>query len=225
MKVLVIEDDVEITECIKLSFKIGWQNAKIMTTAHGKKGLTLVDEFSPEVVLLDLGLPDISGFDVLKQIRQFSTVPVIIMTVKSEEMDIVRGLELGADEYLVKPFGKIELLARVKAMLRRSKPTMDKTSFIYGPFEFTYSFRKVKYKDKEVSLTATEGIILKMLIENSGQIVGYETLAERIWGEYYPGAIESLRVYMSRLRKKIGDSHDNPSVIIGHPNMGYSIAK
>ena len=225
MKILVIEDDNEIIECVRLAFRVGWPSVKVVATTCGEKGIELVENESPDVVILDLGLPDINGFEVLKQIRQFSTVPVMIMTVRSDEIDIVRGLETGADEYVVKPFGQMELLARVKAILRRHRPLPGESSVICGPLNFTYSYRKVKYNNRETSLTATEGLILQLLAENAGQVVSYSTLAERIWGEKYPGAVESLRVYILRLRKKLEKDPGHPTLIISHPGMGYSIAK
>lgn len=225
MKILIIEDDKEITECIQLAFKVGWPFVEIIHKDCGLKGLLSVENDCPDVVLLDLGLPDIDGFDVLKQIRSFSNIPIIIMTVRVEESNVVKGLELGADEYIRKPFGQMELLARVKATLRRQRPFQGESSTICGPLSFTYSYRKVNYSGREIYLTATEGLILKKLAENEGQIVSYTALSETIWGEFYPGAVESLRVYILRLRKKLEKDPGNPTFILSHANMGYSISK
>ena len=120
MKVLIIEDDRDIVDVIKLAFDIRWPDAKIVSTHLGERGIELVEEESPDVVILDLGLVDVSGFDALKRIRMFSNVPVLILTVRAEESDIVRGLEWGADDYMVKPFRQLELLSRIRALVRRT---------------------------------------------------------------------------------------------------------
>ena len=122
MKVLVIEDDKEIVDAISLAFQIRWPEAKVISTRLGQKGVELVESESPDIVILDLGLPDIAGFEVLRQIRLFSAVPTIILTVRAEEADVVKGLEWGADDYITKPFRQLELLARVKSMIRRHTP-------------------------------------------------------------------------------------------------------
>src|SRR4030042_1995566 len=128
MKVLVIEDDREIVDAISLAFQIRWPEAKLISTRLGQKGVELVESESPDIVILDLGLPDINGFEVLQAIRLFSQVPTIILTVRSDEADIVKGLEWGADDYITKPFRQLEFLARVKALIRRQSPTDRKST-------------------------------------------------------------------------------------------------
>lgn len=225
MKILIIEDDKEITECIQLAFRVGWPFAEVINTNSGRKGLQHVEEENPDVILLDLGLPDVDGIDVLRQIRSFSNIPIVIMTVRTEESNIVRGLEAGADEYICKPFGQMELLARLKATLRRNGPLQGEPTVMYGPLNFSYSYRTVQYNGKEIYLTTTEGLILKKLAENAKKIVSYSALSETIWGESYPGAVDSLRVYILRLRRKLEIDPKNPTLIISHANLGYSLLK
>lgn len=225
MKILVIEDDKEVMECIKLAFKVGWPFVELIVANNGQEGLQRAGDEGLEVILLDLGLPDADGIDILKEIRSFSNVPIIIMSVRIEESSIVRGLESGADEYICKPFGQMELLARLKATLRRNNPIRSDSMVICGPLKFSYAYHKVRFNGREVYLTTTEGLILKKLAENAGDIVSYSSLSKAVWGEYYPGAVDNLRVYVLRLRKKLETNPKHPTLLIGHANLGYSILK
>jgi len=132
MKLLVVEDDEELIEAISLAFQIRWPEAQIISTRSGKKGVEQVESESPDIVILDLGLPDINGFDVLRKIRLFSQVPIIIVSVRAEEADIIKGLEWGADDYIIKPFRQLELLARIKAQVRRQGQPEDE-EIVIGP--------------------------------------------------------------------------------------------
>jgi two-component system KDP operon response regulator KdpE len=225
MRILIIEDDQETVETIGLAFNIRWPEAKLSSTNLGKKGVEMVEAETPDVVILDLGLPDINGFDLLKEIRSFSKVPIIITTVRAEESDIVRGLELGADEYLVKPFGQLELLARVQALIRRQQSLICDEVVVCGPLRFGPSMSKLLYEGKEINLTKTEGLILYYLMKNAGSILNYITLAEWVWGDYYPGADDNLRVYIRHLREKIETNPSHPKIILTKIGVGYYIEK
>ncbi|RLC93995.1 MAG: DNA-binding response regulator [Chloroflexi bacterium] len=225
MKVLMIEDDSEIVETVSLAFQIRWPDAKLVSTHLGQAGVELAESESPDIVILDLGLPDISGFDVLKQIRLFSSVPVLVLTVRSEEADIVKGLEWGADDYLVKPFRQLELLARVKALTRRKSPPGEDANLVYGPLRLNPSTRQLYYGDKEISLTCTEGHILHHLMRNAGHVVTHSSLAEAVWGEDYEGATDSLKVYIRRLREKIEADPSHPQFILARSGVGYLLTK
>ena len=144
MKVLVIEDDREIIEAISLAFQIRWPEAQVVSTRLGEKGVEQVETESPDIVILDLGLPDINGFEVLRQIRRFSQVPTIILTVRAEEVDIVKGLEWGADDYIVKPFRQLEFLSRVKALIRR-KSTTEEEQLVSGPLRLDSTTGQLRY--------------------------------------------------------------------------------
>ena len=225
MKVLIIEDDPEIIEVVSLAFQIRWPEIKVVTTHLGAKGVELVESENPDVVILDLGLPDTSGFDVLKEIRAFSTVPILVLTVRGEETDIVKGLEWGADDYMVKPFRQLELLSRVRALIRRTSTVDTETPIVYGALHFNPTTRQLLYDQREINLTRTEGSILHHLMRNAGQVVTYESLAESVWGEDYPGAIESLRVYIRRLREKVEVAPDQPQIILTKASIGYLLVK
>lgn len=225
MKVLVIEDDRDIVEAITLAFKIRWPEARLVSTHLGEKGVELVESESPDVVILDLGLPDMSGFEVLRQIRLFSSVPVIVLTVRAEESDIVKGLEWGADDYITKPFKQLELLSRVQVQMRRQSSTAETTPLSYGTLQFDPSTRQLLYGEKEVNLTATESQIIYQLMKNAGRVVTHAAVAEGVWGVDYPGAIDSLKVYIRRLREKIEEDPSHPKLILTKAGVGYSLVK
>lgn len=225
MKILVIEDNKDIIDFISLAFQVGWPGIKLEIARRGEDGLELIEKESPDAVILDLGLPDIDGFEVLKRMRLFSQIPVIILTVRKEELDIVRGLELGADEYMTKPFGQMELLARLRAILRRQNVMTEEPSIIAGPFRFSCYMHKLHYNNREIPLTTTEGMILHHLAVNSGNVISHTSLAETVWGEEYDGASDSLKVYIHRLREKIEEDPSNPKIIITKSGVGYMLMK
>lgn len=221
MKVLIIEDDPDIVEVVSLAFQIRWPEVEFLSTHLGEKGVELVGNENPDIVILDLGLPDITGFDVLKEVRTFSNVPILILTIRGEESDIVRGLEWGADDYMVKPFKQLELLARIKALTRRTISDDTETPLVVGDLNFNPVTRQLFQGKKEIQLTRTEGSILHHLIKNHGQIVPYSDLAESVWGEEYPDALDSLRVYVRRLREKLEEDPGNPKIITTKASVGY----
>ncbi len=221
MKVLIIEDDPEIIEAVSLAFRMRWSEVRLLSTHRGNEGVTLVESESPDIVILDLGLPDISGFEVLKQVRQFSTVPVIILTVRAEESDVVKGLEWGADDYIIKPFRQMELLARSKALLRRQSSPEIEPPLDWGSLHFDPSTCQVVYGNREISLTRTEGNILHHLLKQAGHVVTHTSLAEAVWGVDYPGATDSLKVHIRRLREKIEAEPSHPQLIHTRAGIGY----
>ncbi len=224
MKVLVIEDDKEIVDAISLAFQIRWPEAKVISTRLGQKGVELVESESPNIVILDLGLPDITGFEVLRQIRRFSAVPTIILTVRAEEADVVKGLEWGADDYITKPFRQLELLARVKSMIRRHTPA-EETALVFGQLRLDNETGQLHMGEKEIALTVTENNILGFLMKNEGRVVTHSNLAEAVWGDDYPGATDSLKVHIRRLREKIEEDPGKPRIILTKTGIGYFLAK
>jgi len=220
LKLLIIEDDEEIVEAISLAFQIRWPEAKIVSTRYGKKGAELVESEQPDVVILDLGLPDTNGFEVLREIRQFSDVPVIIVTVRAEESDIIKGLEWGADDYIIKPFRQLELIARIRAQTRQ-KGQQGESTVSRGPFHLDSVSGLLSYGNKKINLTVTETKILAHLMKNAGRVVTHTGLAEVVWGDEYPGAAESLRVHVRRLREKIEKDPARPEIIVTKPGVGY----
>jgi two-component system KDP operon response regulator KdpE len=221
VKILVIEDDAEIVEFVSLAFEAGWPGCEVVPTHHGREAAELVEKEKPDVVLLDIGLPDISGFEVLKNIRLFSSVPVIIVTVNSRESDIVKGLGLGADEYVVKPFGQMEILARVGAVLRSHKPQEDATSVVLGPMQFNSLVRELSCGSTTIRLTPNESLILHRLMVKAGNVVTFGELADILWGESYPNSSDAIRVHVARLRGKIERIPRCRVSIVSKPGIGY----
>jgi two-component system KDP operon response regulator KdpE len=224
MKVLIVEDDKEIVDAITLAFQIRWPEAKVVSTRLGRKGVELVETEDPDIVILDLGLPDVSGFEALNQIRLFSHVPIIILTVRAEESDVVKGLEWGADDYILKPFRQLELLARVKALIRRQSPA-DEETITAGPLRLEVTGGQAHLEGKEIALTITESRILAHLMRNAGHVVTHSSLAESVWGNDYPGAADSLKVHIRRLREKIEANPSQPKFILTKAGVGYFLAK
>ncbi len=221
---LIIEDDEEIVEAISLVFQIRWPEARIVTTSQGKKGVELAGTEQPDIVILDLGLPDISGFDVLRQIRQFSDVPIIIVTARAEEKDIIKGLELGADDYITKPLRQLELIARIKAQTRRQDKT-EEEEITSGSMRLNGVTGQLYHKGKEINLTHTESRILGYLMANAGRVVTHSSIAEAVWGDNYPGVTDSLKVHIRRLREKIEDEPGNPQLVVTKPGTGYLLTR
>jgi two-component system response regulator VicR len=225
LKILVIEDDQQIVEAISLAFQIRWPEATLVSTNQGERGIDLVESEKPDIVILDLGLPDINGYDVLKQIRLFSDIPILILTARSEESDIVKGLEWGADDYMLKPFRQLELLSRIRALTRRRSNVDTDTPMTIGPLVFNPSTGQLSFNQKNISLTPTEGRILNHLMRNAGQVVSHSSLADAVWGEDYPGAVDSLKVYIRRLREKLEIQPQQPQLIITKAGVGYLLVK
>ena len=223
MNVLIVEDDAEILDMISTAFEIRWPQVTITRISSGKEASTVVENQRPDLVVLDIGLPDIDGFEVLNEIRLVSTVPIIILTARDEEKDIVKGLERGADDYMVKPFRQLELMARAQALLRRSHQLKQGNSESYGIFRFGESTHTLYIGNREEKLTTTEGLIMAHLIRNAEKIVSITNLSEIVWGTDYPGSHEAVRVYISRLRMKIEPQPEKPQYLHTHPGIGYKL--
>jgi two-component system KDP operon response regulator KdpE len=225
-KVLIIEDNPQIVNSISLALEAEWPHAALLSTRMGEEGVDLVGTEHPDVVILDLGLPDRDGLDVLQEIRLFSSVPVVVLTVRQEEQDITRALGLGANDYITKPFKMKELLARLKVQLRRQTPSGEDAPIIYGPLSLDPSTFELAYGSREVSLTVVEGHILRQLMLNAGRVVTYARLSEAVWGdEEYPGAVVTLRTYIRQLRQKLQPAPSDPKLILTKASVGYSLVK
>jgi len=221
IKVLMIEDDRNIVEIISLAFQMRLPDATLVYANLGKQGLKLMEIEAPDIVIVDLGLPDISGFEVIEQIRRSSSVPILVLSVRGEESDIVEGVELGADDYVVKPFKQVELLARVEALTRTAPYQEKEASLQIGPLHFKPSSRELVCQGRRVAITATEADILYLLMKNAGHAVSNSSLAAVIWGADYPGSANSLRFHINRLRSQLEADPDSPRLILTEPGVGY----
>lgn len=225
---MVIDDSPEIIEVVSLCFQLRWGGANVISAATGAKGVELVEAENPDVVILDIGLPDMDGFEVLRELRRFSQVPVIMLTVRGEDTDVAKGLELGADDYITKPFSHIELVARVQAVLRRVQGlsvTSEEHPFVSDKLSVDFASNEVRVDGKPIRLTSTESKLLYLLIRNEGRLLSHENLLTRIWGETYVDARDLLRVHIQHLRQKLGDSVELPSIIVTEHGMGYKFVR
>ncbi|HUU08802.1 MAG TPA: response regulator transcription factor [Dehalococcoidales bacterium] len=227
MKALVIDDAAEIADVVSLCFQLHWSNATVLSAQDGARGLELVEAESPDMVILDIGLPDMDGFEVLREIRRFSQVPVIMLTVRGEDTDVARGLELGADDYITKPFSHIELVARVRAVMRRIQglPVSEERPFISGRLAVDFASKEVTVDGKPVRLTSTEYKLLYHLIKNEGRLLSHENLLNKVWGENYQDARDLLRVHIQHIRQKLGDNGESADIIVTEHGMGYKFVR
>ena len=225
MRALIIEDDPEIIESVALAFNIGWPGATIDRAHMGRTGIDMVGRNNYDIIILDLGLPDIGGFDVLKAIRDLSSVPIIILTVRADEESVVRGLEWGADDYVVKPCGQLKLMARIKARVRDKYDRDISSPVAYGKLRFDPQSRQLEIQGRQVRLTAIESHIIQALIRNGARVTTYTQLSDAVWNTDYIGSVDSLRVHIRRLREKIEDDPSNPRIILTKSGIGYAMAK
>lgn len=227
MKILLVDDDPDVVEAITLSFSVQWPEATVVGAKDGKTSLALFGKENPEVVLLDIALPDTDGFQVLRRIRQISDVPVLMISARGEEVDKVKGLELGADDYITKPFGSMELAARIKAVMRRAQslpPVSGAGKFEAGPLAINYSTHQVTVNGRAVKLTPIEYKLLYQLTRNAGQVLLHDQLLTKIWGPEYLGELDYLRIYVRRLREKLEANPQQPQLILTERGLGYRFA-
>jgi two-component system KDP operon response regulator KdpE len=206
VKILVVDDDQPILDALTLGFELQWQDATVLVASDGEAGLRAFYEHIPDVVVLDVALPGKSGFEVLQEIRRTSDVPVLMLTARGEELDQVRGLEMGADDYVVKPVRHLALLARIKAVLRRAElppPQQALPDFVAGELAINFQSHRVTLRGAPVKLTPVEYKVLYHLVRNVGRLLPHQALLERVWGAEYGATPEYLKVFISRLRAKI----------------------
>ena len=226
MKFLLIEDDHEIVETINLLLEMRWEGANLISTISGQKGIELARTESPDAIILDLGLPDIDGFQVLEQVRGFSDVPLLILTVRGEEMMKVRGLEAGADDYVTKPFSPVELLARLRAMTRRTQAS-EKASdykakpFIRGKLRVDFSSGEMTIEGRPVKINPREYDLLELFVNNPGVEFTNEQLLEKVFDVNENRDMDYLRYMIKSLKDKVEMKSSNPEMIIAVGDKGY----
>lgn len=228
MKILIVEDEPDMAEVISVALTMQWADCQVLVTAEGEKAIDLVEREHPDVVLLDIGLPGTDGYAVCREVRAFSDVPIIMLTVRDAESDKVRGLELGADDYITKPFGHLELLARIKAVLRRAHmplPTTHAPDFVCGRLAIHFARQEVTVDGQKVNLTPLEYNLLYHLVRNAGQVLPHRTLLAKVWGHEYKDELDYLKVYIRRLREKLEEDPKNPHYILTARGIGYLFVK
>lgn len=221
IKILVIDDEPAIRKllCVCLESE-GYQ---VGEAATANDGLREAVSFRPELIILDLGLPDMEGDQFLSRVREWSSVPIIVLTVRDSDADKVRVLDAGADDYLTKPFSAAELLARVRVALRHAHPGEETAVFVSGPLKIDFAARLVFVDGKEVHLTATEYNLLRLLARHAGRVVTHTQILREIWG---PSSVEQrqyLRVYFGQLRKKLSSNSLPEDLIATEPGVGYRL--
>jgi len=218
-KILIVDDEPEIRRFLRASFKL--YHHELFEAETGNEALDTAFQEKPDLVILDLGLPDIDGVEVTRQIREFSTVPIIILSVRNGENDKIEALDAGADDYLTKPFSMGELLARVRVVLRRNEPQVSKTLLKSGNLEVDVPRHRVTLAEKEIALTPTEFDILTVLMQNQGVVVTHRQLMHQVWGSVYEDESRLLRVNISNLRRKIEADPNRPVYVLTELGVGY----
>jgi len=227
MTVLVVEDDMPIRNLISTTLKT--HEYKFLTAKDGNDAIMQASSHNPDIVLLDLGLPDIDGIEVIKKIRSWSNMPIIVISARSEDTDKIDALDCGADDYLTKPFSVEELLARLRVTQRRlsyqNQAIASESIFTNGKLKIDYAAGCAYLNNEEMHLTPTEYKLLCVLSQNVGKVLTHKFIAEKIWGSTWETDIGSLRVFMTTLRKKIEKLPDSPQYIQTHIGVGYRMMK
>ncbi len=218
-RVLVVDDEPQIRRALRVG--LTGHGYEVDLAASGEEALDLLAVAPPDVVILDLMLPGLSGLEVCRQLREWSQVPVIVLSAKGEEHDKVEALDLGADDYLTKPFGMDELLARIRAALRRAAGEPASPVLESGELKLDQARRLVTSREREIHLTPTEYEMLRYLMANAGKVVTHRALLRTVWGPGYEGASQTLRVFIAQLRRKIEPDPARPSYIRTEPGVGY----
>lgn len=221
-KILVIEDEERMARFVRLNLE--QDGFQVSEALNGREGLDKLRTFMPDLVLLDVMLPDLDGFELLKMIREIDNVPVIMLTAKSEEEDKVRGLELGADDYVTKPFSPRELVSRVKAVLRRiesSGVSSDDVIQVDDRLKIDFNRREIWVEGKLVKLRPTEYRLLYHLVQNAGWVLTYDQILSRVWGYEYRDEPHYVRLYINYLRQKLEKDPSDPKYILTERGVGY----
>lgn len=221
-RVLVIDDERAIRRFLKTALSA--HGYSIYEAASGQEGLDAVTINRPDLIILDLGLPDIDGLEVTKRLREWTQTPILILSVQEQEADKIAALDAGADDYLTKPFGVGELMARLRVALRHaSQAAADEPFFTSGPLTVDLSRRLVKVNNEEVQLTPTEYDLLKLLVAHAGKVLTHQQILRQVWGIGYANELHLLRVNISNLRHKIEADPARPNHILTEPGIGYRL--
>ncbi|MGE5480945.1 MAG: response regulator [Chloroflexota bacterium] len=219
--ILIIDDEPQIRKLLRIGLEAN--GYKTTEASNGREGLSQAVMSKPGVILLDLGLPDEDGAEILKQIREWSNVPVIVLTVRNSEEEKIALLDAGADDYVTKPFGMGELLARIRATQRRVESVVESAVFISGNISVDLAARIVRNNDNIVKLTATEYAIVSLFVKNAGKVLTHKLIMKEIWGNQFAEDTQYLRVYMVQIRKKLEEDATNPKLFVTESGIGYRL--
>ncbi len=220
--ILLVDDDPQLIRLVRTNLEsVGY---RVLIAMDAYSALKLVEMEMPDMILLDIMLPEVDGYELCQRIREFSSIPIIMLTAKVEDIDKVKGLKSGADDYLTKPFSVQELLARIEAVLRRtgsSEEAKVPPTFICGDVYVDFVQRRVMVRGQEVALTLIEYKLLSQLVSNAGRIILHRELLTKVWGVEYQDELEYLRAYIRHLRQKIEEEPHQPKYILSKPGIGY----
>jgi two-component system KDP operon response regulator KdpE len=219
--VLIIDDEAQIRRLLRLCLEAA--GYRTIEAACGQEGLVQAATRRPDIVLLDLGLPDLDGLTVLQRLREWSQLPVVVLSVREGDQDKVAALDNGADDYVTKPFSTTELLARLRAALRHAKTATEEPVFRSGDLEVDLAERRVTVKGVEVKLSVTEYALLRLLVRYAGKVLTHRQMLREVWGPNATAQTHYLRVYMARLREKIEPVPASPTLLITEPGVGYRL--
>lgn len=217
--ILIIDDELQIRRLLEITLSAN--GYKIIQSVNGKEGLVDAATHHPMLIILDLSLPDIDGQELLVNLRQWFTKPIIILSVRNSEDEIIRALDNGANDYLTKPFRTGELLARIRAAVRSVDKQVDETVLKFGPLKIDMTSHVLRKNESVVKLTATEFALLSLLARNSGRVLTHQYILKEIWGYSYVEQTQYLRVFVAQLRKKIEDNPSKPALLITESGIGY----
>jgi two-component system, OmpR family, KDP operon response regulator KdpE len=217
--ILIIDDEVQIRRLLEIS--LNSNGYKTLFASDGREGLTSAATHHPSLIILDLGLPDIDGLDLLIKLREWYTKPIIILTVRNSEDDIIKALDNGANDYLTKPFRSGELLARVRSAIRLITVTTNNPVLEFGSLSIDLAKHVVRRNDEIIKLTVTEFSLLSLLAKNQGRVLTHQFLLKEIWGYSYLEQTQYLRVFIAQLRKKIENNPSKPELLITESGIGY----
>ncbi len=221
---LIAEDAADVAEVVSFGARLNWPDCQVRVARDGVEALHLFGQQEPDLVVLDVSMPPPDGFELCRRFREVSTVPILMLTVRNATADKVRALDLGADDYLTKPFDPLELLARLRALLRRSSQERDAAPsdrFSVGELVLDVAAQEVRVRGETVPLTSTEYRLLEELVRHAGAVVPHQVLLERVWGSERRNDVQSLKVFVRRLRRKLGDDTDTPRYIRTVWGTGY----
>jgi len=219
LRILVVDDEPEIRRFLRATLRA--HQFEVIEAETGTGALETVAESHPDLIILDLGLPDIDGVEVTRRIRERCQTPIIILSVRDRENDKIMALDAGADDYLTKPFGMGELMARMRVVTRRLQPKTQETSYQVGELRVDLARRQVMLADKEVSLTPIEFDLLRLLVQDAGKVITHHQLIQKVWGMAYEDEAGLLRVNISNLRRKIEPDPNRPTYILTELGVGY----